>query len=382
MTTSAYVVIGAGLAGAATAWQLARAGNEVTLVERSQPAAHDGSSHGSARIFRYAYPSDFYTGLVVDAKAVWDELENLSGWELITTTGALDFGATRNPAALAAVLDTAGVEHELLGRQAAADRWPQITFDTDVLWHPGAGVIDAETAVRTMVSLAVQHGAQLKTDWPVSRIEPAATGYLVVSATGEQISTRNVVVSVGGWLPRLLDALPLPDGFRRRVPQLQVRQEQAYHFPYRAGIETVGGGLADIHPQEPADPDLQPARRPGRRLPWTETGGIQRRTHPALGRRAGRSDRSGQQGKDCRLRDALSARPGSRALRRDHLSVHQHPQRGLHHRPVGRHHPAFAVFGSRREIRAAHRAVAADLATGKRASPEPFRLTSQANSHV
>ena len=41
MTTSEYVVIGAGLAGAATAWQLARGGHEVTLVER-EPA-------GSAR---------------------------------------------------------------------------------------------------------------------------------------------------------------------------------------------------------------------------------------------------------------------------------------------------------------------------------------------
>jgi len=68
MTASEYVVIGAGLAGAATAWNLARGGYEVTLVERDQPAAHDGSSHGSARIFRYAYPSEFYTGLVVESK--------------------------------------------------------------------------------------------------------------------------------------------------------------------------------------------------------------------------------------------------------------------------------------------------------------------------
>ena len=53
MTSSTYVVVGAGLAGAATAWSLARRGHEVTVLERSQPAARDGSSHGSARIFRY-----------------------------------------------------------------------------------------------------------------------------------------------------------------------------------------------------------------------------------------------------------------------------------------------------------------------------------------
>ena len=51
---SQYVVIGAGLAGAAT-WHLARAGHELTLLERTRPATRDGSSHGSARIFRCAY---------------------------------------------------------------------------------------------------------------------------------------------------------------------------------------------------------------------------------------------------------------------------------------------------------------------------------------
>ena len=79
VTASRYVVVGAGLAGAATAWSLARRGHEVTLVERTRPAARDGSSHGSARIFRYAYPDPFYAGLVVQARAGFDELERLSG---------------------------------------------------------------------------------------------------------------------------------------------------------------------------------------------------------------------------------------------------------------------------------------------------------------
>lgn len=39
MSSSKYLVFGAGLAGAATLWQPARRGHEVTLVERSHPAA-------------------------------------------------------------------------------------------------------------------------------------------------------------------------------------------------------------------------------------------------------------------------------------------------------------------------------------------------------
>jgi sarcosine oxidase len=82
VSSSQYAVIGAGLAGAATAWSLARRGHEVTLVERTQPASRDGSSHGSARIFRYVYADTFYVRLVVAAKAGFDELERLSDCRL------------------------------------------------------------------------------------------------------------------------------------------------------------------------------------------------------------------------------------------------------------------------------------------------------------
>src|SRR3954451_23902398 len=111
MTISRFVVVGAGLAGAATAWQLARRGHEVTVLERSTPANHAGSSHGSARILRYAYPDEFYAGLVVASRPEWDELERLAGRRLLTPAGAVDFGVERDPAGLGRVLEKVGVEH-------------------------------------------------------------------------------------------------------------------------------------------------------------------------------------------------------------------------------------------------------------------------------
>jgi sarcosine oxidase len=163
--SSDYVVVGAGLAGAATAWQLAARGHQVTLLERNVPASHDASSHGSARIFRYAYPDPFYTRAVLESKSLWDGLSAAAGTGLITAAGAADFGSERHPQQLAEVLAGAGIEHELLSAAEATARWPQIEFDTEVLWHPGAGVIDAETAVNAMVDQAVKHGARLLTGW-------------------------------------------------------------------------------------------------------------------------------------------------------------------------------------------------------------------------
>lgn len=247
---SDYVVVGAGLAGAATAWQLASRGHQVTILERSTPAAHDGSSHGSARIFRYAYPDPFYTRAVMRSKALWDGLAAASGKELITPFGAVDYGSERNPRLLASVLSDEGVEHELLASFEARQRWPQITFDTEVLWHPGAGVIDAETAVNTMVDLAVEHGARLLTGLELDRVERAGSGYRLTSAAGDTLDAGNVVVSAGGWLPRLLGRLSLPGGFLAGLPKITVRQEQAFHFRYREP-EHAGAWPTFIHKTAP-----------------------------------------------------------------------------------------------------------------------------------
>jgi sarcosine oxidase len=233
MGVSQYVVVGAGLAGAATAWSLARRGHEVTVVERSQPAARDGSSHGSARIFRYAYDDAFYVRLVVAAKAGFDELERLGGHRLITPSGALDFGPDRGTRALAGVLDAVGVDHELLSAADARSRWPGIAVAGETLFHPGAGVIDAEGTVRALLEQAGRAGARILTDWPVDRVTATSTGHRLESGDGRTLDAERVVVTAGGWLPALLDRLPLPAGFRALVPPLQVTQENAFHFPYR-----------------------------------------------------------------------------------------------------------------------------------------------------
>jgi sarcosine oxidase len=243
--SSDFVVVGAGLAGAATAWQLAARGHQVTLLERSTPAAHDGSSHGSARIFRYAYPDPFYTRAVLESKFLWDGLAAVSGTTLITPFGAVDYGPERNPRLLASVLAGEGIEHELLSAADARKRWPQIAFDTEVLWHPWAGVIDAETAVNAMVRLAVGHGARLLTGWELHSVERTGAGYRLHSSTGETVDAGNVVISAGGWLPGLLGQLSLPTGFLAGLPEFTVRQEQAFHFKYRD--HDGGTGSAATH---------------------------------------------------------------------------------------------------------------------------------------
>lgn len=233
MSAGPYVVVGAGLMGAATAWQLATRGEEVVLLERDVPAGDQGSSHGSARIFRYAYPEPFYAELVVQAEPLWDQLEKDSGKQLIDRVGCVDHGRTRQPEDLARVLEQAGVEHALYSPAEAMERWPQFIFDTPVLHQPAAGVLDAHTTVEAMVDLAVAAGAQLHTSWPVAFITRSGTGFVVTGPDGATLEAAHVVVAAGGWLPDLLQHLSLPPAFLAGLPRFTVMQENAYHFPYR-----------------------------------------------------------------------------------------------------------------------------------------------------
>ncbi|MDR2256693.1 MAG: FAD-dependent oxidoreductase [Arthrobacter sp.] len=232
MENASHVVIGAGLIGASTAWHLAERGHDVLLLERDVPASEFGSSHGSARIFRYAYPNPFYAQLVVDSEPHWARLSELAGVELITRCGALDHGEDRNPALLAKVLTQVGVEHELLSAAEATERFPQFAFTTDVLWQPGAGVLDAQTTVETMVAAAQAAGTRVRSGWEVDSVVEHSEGLLITAADGRKVLAGHVTVAAGGFLPWLLPRLPLSEAFRAALPAFEVTQENAFHFPF------------------------------------------------------------------------------------------------------------------------------------------------------
>src|SRR2546421_4643126 len=137
-------VVGAGLAGSAAAYALRGYGAAVALVEARAPGHTAGSSHGSARIFRRAYPDPLYVELAGRAGEGWRRISAAAGEELVHRTGGIDFGSGRDPVALAEVMRAAGVPVEVLTARAAAARWPGFAFDGPVAFHAEAGVLDPD----------------------------------------------------------------------------------------------------------------------------------------------------------------------------------------------------------------------------------------------
>ena len=105
MSGRSVVVIGAGVTGAAAAWQLARRGDRVTVLEQFEDGHTRGSSHGSSRIFRLGYPDPFWVRRCREALAEWRELEDQAGIGLVVATGSVDHGDPASVADVVAALD-------------------------------------------------------------------------------------------------------------------------------------------------------------------------------------------------------------------------------------------------------------------------------------
>jgi sarcosine oxidase len=226
------IIVGAGLAGAAAAYAAASRGRDVVVLEAFGPAHRNGSSHGSARIFRRAYPDPLYVRLTGQSETRWRALEAEAGQDLLTLTGGIDFGAAREPERLHAVLTECGVPAELLPEQAAGRRWPFIDFRGvgQVMYHADAGVIDPDRAIAAMLRLAAAHGADVRFNTPVERLATAPSNGAVASTAGEAFEAPVVVVAAGPWIAPLLGGLV-------ELPPLTVTQQQVFHFAPARGRE-------------------------------------------------------------------------------------------------------------------------------------------------
>ena len=228
METCDVLVVGAGAVGSATAWWLARWGLDVVLLEQFEPGHQRGSSHGSTRIFRIAYPERGYIDMARQALPLWRELEDDAGVGLLETTGGIDYG---EPASLQAIIDAlvdAAVDHQVLDPVEAHERWPGFAFSGPVVHQPDAGRILADEVVHVLQTRAAAYGARVQFGSPVVRLRPDGEDLVWVDTPVARYRAKRVVVAAGAWMSGVLDGV-------FDLPPLTVTREQVFHFPAAVG---------------------------------------------------------------------------------------------------------------------------------------------------
>ncbi len=153
------VVVGLGAMGSAAAFHLAKNGQRVLGLDRFTPPHSFGSSGGQTRIIREAYfEHPLYVPLVQRAYQLWDELERLSGRQLLRITGGLMIGRPDGELVRGArySADLHRLPYEMLTAAEVAMRFPAFRPADEMiaLWEPRAGMLFPEACVGAHLALA------------------------------------------------------------------------------------------------------------------------------------------------------------------------------------------------------------------------------------
>jgi sarcosine oxidase len=200
------VIVGAGTFGASLAWWLARAGDEVTLVDQFEPGDRRASSGGETRLIRCSHGAAAdYTAMARRARTLWRELEDESDEDLLVECGVAWFahGDEGWEAASERTLAAQGIPAERVDPETATGLYPSLHAGdlAFVLLEPEAGVLRAQRAVRALALRATAHGARLVR----GRARPDGTG--AVLEDSRRLEGDVVVWACGAWLPRLFEGL-------------------------------------------------------------------------------------------------------------------------------------------------------------------------------
>jgi glycine/D-amino acid oxidase-like deaminating enzyme len=226
MTHPDVVVIGAGIVGAATAWELARRGIVTALLDRGEIAgATTGLGEGNVLC------SDKDAGPELDLTllglAVYDELEELLGAVArIRRKGALivhpDERTWAAEPARARRLRAAGVAARLVDAAEVRALEPELTGAVHGALHvPGDLQCDPRAIARALAAEAGRLGADVRPHVAVREVVVdggRVTG--VRLADGTALAAGAVVVAAGPWSRRLAEAAGLPLPLEPRKGQL------------------------------------------------------------------------------------------------------------------------------------------------------------------
>jgi D-arginine dehydrogenase len=226
-----FAVIGAGMAGASIAAELAPHAKVLVLEGEDAPGYH--STGRSAAFWEECYGGPGLVPLTLPSGTYLREHGFLS------QRGALYIGRGKDRGALDDFerrFAGTGVTIERIGGAAVASHVPTIREEwCDALYEPACADIDVAGLHQHYLKALKQGGAQLACRARVERLERERGGWRITTARGETYRAQRIVNAAGAWadgIARLAGAQPLGiDPLRRTVAVLRVEPEAPADMP-------------------------------------------------------------------------------------------------------------------------------------------------------
>ena len=224
MAESEVIVIGGGIAGASTAYFLARYGRRVTLLERGEIASEaSGVNAGGIGAYGWGHIPNLESHLTMGSLQIFRELQLEMGYDIeFRASGALQAIQTAGQYEYSRdnvlSLKSRGYTVELLATSDARAIEPEMNPELAGAVHfPLRAQADPVKATRAFTDAARREGADVRTGMEVTALAPLPDGTYRVSCPGESHTARQLVLAAGAWCGPLGQMLGL------RIPVIPVR---------------------------------------------------------------------------------------------------------------------------------------------------------------
>ncbi|MGH7822924.1 MAG: NAD(P)/FAD-dependent oxidoreductase, partial [Candidatus Binatia bacterium] len=272
------MIVGAGFAGAATAYHLTRRGvADVVVVEaEGRPGAH-ASGRNASLVFQLLKDPEEARLVMEGARFYEKPPEGFSERPLFRRCGSLLVASREGAKDLEAAARDAGALGLAVGIFNAADAVARVPVLEGspievALENPADGVVDIVRLLEGYLSAAVAGGARIRYGARVTRVETSGGRVSAVVAGGERIACRCLVNAAGAWAGEVGELAGAGtrsiEAFRRHIFQTEPdrRIDPAGPFVWHDDIDVyfrpeAGGFITsacdtELHP--PADVAVDP----------------------------------------------------------------------------------------------------------------------------
>jgi len=211
------IVIGGGMFGASAAYQLARSGAEVTIIDHVHPGKATMAGAGIVCPWAtkiddpewyemYAAGGRFYDQLVA---MLAEDGESEFGYRkvgaLVTSSDAAELRSAGERIARRVKTAPEAGDVRLLSPKEAQGMFPVLREGLEAYFIPGGARVDARLLSAAMIRAAVKHGAQYRNDYVT--LETANGRVRCRDGKGQHLEADEVVVAAGAWASQILEPL-------------------------------------------------------------------------------------------------------------------------------------------------------------------------------